>query len=292
MKKIIYRWLALLLYISFTSNLFATEIQDGLFWQIKKSGVKASYIFATIHSEDARVNHLPKKVKIYFEKADSVSLEMLLDMPTMLKASAAMLFTGEQSLDKLLDEELFTKASEALLKYKIPPVMAKKLKPWAVMATLNIPPPQSGDFLDLFLYKEAMKLEIDTYGLEKVEEQLAVFEDLSLKKQIFLLKETIDNLSEMPAMFAKLHELYLKRNLTALQEFSIKYMLENSKDKSLTENFYEQIVDKRNIMMVKRMAKRLLEGNAFIAVGALHLPGDKGILRILESKGYKIKSLY
>ncbi len=293
MKIPVHQWLVILICVLFTSTLFATETQKGLLWQIKKSGVESSYVFGTIHSEDIRVNKLPKKIRSYFEKANSVSLEMLLDMPTMLKASAAMLIMDEEkSLDKLIGEELFTQVTEALIKYQIPPIIAKKLKPWAVIATLSVPPPKSGDFLDLFLYKEAMKLEIDIYGLEKVEEQLAVFEDLSLKEQIMLLTETITNIDAMPEMFAKLHELYLQRDLTELQKFSIEYMLKNSENLALANTFYKRIVNDRNITMVERMLKRLKEGNAFIAVGALHLPGKKGILKLLEHKGYKVKPIY
>ncbi len=293
MKIPIYRWFVILVCVLFTSTLFATEVQKGLLWQVKKSGVKVSYVFGTIHSEDIRVNKLPKKIRGYFDEADNVALEILLDMPTMLKASAAMLITDEeQSLDKLIDEELFIQVSEALRKYQIPPIIAKKLKPWAVIATLSTPPPKSGDFLDLFLYKEAMKLEIDVHGLEKVEEQLAVFEDLSLKEQIMLLKETMTNIDEMPEMFAELHELYLQRDLTKLQKFSIEYMIKNSENRDLADDFYERIVNDRNVTMVDRMLKLLQEGNAFIAIGALHLPGEKGILKLLEYKGYKVKPIY
>jgi len=294
MKTSVYhRWLVIFVCILFTSISFAAEVQKGLFWQIKKPKATPSYIFATIHSEDTRVNQLPDKIRSYFEKADSVSLEMLLDMPTMLKASAAMLTTDEeQSLDKLIDKELFTQVTEALRRYQVPPIIAKKLKPWAIVATLSTPPPETGEFLDLLLYKEAMKLEIDTYGLEKVEEQLAIFEELSLEAQITLLKETIKNIDEMPVMFTKLHELYLQRDLTELQKFSIEYMMKNSEDKDLTDKFYQRIVNDRNITMIDRMLKRLQEGNAFIAVGALHLPGEKGILKLLENKGYKVKPIY
>ena len=44
--------------------------------------------------------------------------------------------------------------------------------------------------------------------------------------------------------------------------------------------------------MVERMAARLSEGKAFIAVGALHLPGDEGILNLLQRDGYRITRLY
>ena len=44
--------------------------------------------------------------------------------------------------------------------------------------------------------------------------------------------------------------------------------------------------------MVKRMQKRLQEGNAFIAVSALHLPGEKGIIKLLQKQGYQVSALY
>ena len=60
----------------------------------------------------------------------------------------------------------------------------------------------------------------------------------------------------------------------------------------LTEIFQKRLIIDRNQRMVERMHKRLEEGNAFIAVGALHLPGEKGILRLLEHRGYRVRSIY
>jgi uncharacterized protein YbaP (TraB family) len=197
-----------------------------------------------------------------------------------------------QSLEQLIDTELFIQVTKVLRQYQIPPMIVKRLKPWAVMATISTPPPKTGEFLDLLLYKESMRLKIDTYGLEKVGEQLAIFNELALEKQIILLIESLKNIDAMPAMFDKLHELYLQRNLTKLQQFSTEYMSKNSENKDLTNKFYKRMVDDRNITMVKRMDKRLQEGNAFIAVGALHLPGEKGILKLLENQGYSVKSIY
>jgi uncharacterized protein YbaP (TraB family) len=44
--------------------------------------------------------------------------------------------------------------------------------------------------------------------------------------------------------------------------------------------------------MVKRMEKHVQQGNSFIAVGALHLPGEKGLLKLLEKKGYNVSTVY
>ncbi len=273
-------------------TLFAAESQKGLLWQINKPGLTPSYVFGTIHSEDARVTQLPPIVRTRFEKASSASFEIMMDMPTMLKAAKAMFFVGEQSLDKLIDKALYTQIVNALRQYQMPAFMVKTLKPWAVVVTLSTPPNKTGDFLDLMLYQKAQQLQIPTYGLEKIEEQLAVFDDFSLDDQIRLLKDTLKNIKKMPALFDKMHELYLERDLTTLLKFSIEEMRSDSDNLPLIDAFYKKVVDDRNIRMVKRMEKRLQEGNAFIAIGALHLPGKKGMLKLLQDRGYSVSAIY
>jgi len=44
--------------------------------------------------------------------------------------------------------------------------------------------------------------------------------------------------------------------------------------------------------MIDRMQPYLLKGDAFIAVGALHLPGDDGIIENLNQQGYTITAIY
>ncbi len=273
-------------------TLFADESQKGLLWQINKPGLTPSYVFGTIHSEDARVTQLPTIVRSRFEQASSASFEIMMDIPTMLKAASAMFFVGEESLDKVIDKALYTQIVDALRQYQMPAIMVKKLKPWAVLVTLSTPPNETGDFLDLMLYKKAQQLQIPTYGLEKVEEQLAVFNDFSLEDQVSLLKDTLKNLEKMPVLFEKMHELYLKRDLTTLLKFSIEEMKSDSDNLLLVDAFYKKAVDDRNIRMVKRMEKRLQEGNAFIAIGALHLPGKKGMLKLLQDRGYNVSAIY
>ncbi len=48
----------------------------------------------------------------------------------------------------------------------------------------------------------------------------------------------------------------------------------------------------RNYIMTERMQDILDEGNAFIAIGAMHLPGEEGVLSLLGKQGYKIHSIY
>jgi len=275
------------------NSVFADSfLQKGLFWQIDKPGLTPSYILGSIHSDDPRVTVLPQIVREHFEQADSVSLELILDKRSLRKSARAILLKGNQTLDQLLGKELFDQVVKAARPYKIPAAFLKRFKPWGVIAILSMPPKKTGKFLDLLLYKEAQERNKRIYALEKIKEQLYVFESFSLEEQILLLKDTLKNADKMPEMFEKLHEVYLERDLTALMKLGIAIIQKDNDNQALGEAFYKRMIDNRNLIMVERMQKVLQEGNAFIAVGALHLPGELGILKLLEKQGYRVLALY
>jgi uncharacterized protein YbaP (TraB family) len=60
----------------------------------------------------------------------------------------------------------------------------------------------------------------------------------------------------------------------------------------IAESFMFRFIDARNRIMAGRMAARLDQGGAFIAVGALHLPGEKGLVSLLKSRGYRLEPVY
>jgi hypothetical protein len=59
-------------------------------------------------------------------------------------------------------------------------------------------------------------------------------------------------------------------------------------DQAAIENFMERAVYRRNARMTQRMIDLITHGNAFIAIGAAHLPGEKGIVNLLAKRGYKV----
>jgi uncharacterized protein YbaP (TraB family) len=63
-------------------------------------------------------------------------------------------------------------------------------------------------------------------------------------------------------------------------------------DNAIIDRFIDELVIKRNKRMAERMQKVLKKGNAFIAIGALHLPGEMGVLRLLEKQGYRVSMVY
>ena len=83
---------------------------------------------------------------------------------------------------------------------------------------------------------------------------------------------------------------YLAGDLNAFYDLMIEHTAGG--DRALVESVLEGPIYARNERMVARMAERLRDGNAFIAVGALHLPGERGILHLLEQQGFAVRRLY
>jgi uncharacterized protein YbaP (TraB family) len=84
-------------------------------------------------------------------------------------------------------------------------------------------------------------------------------------------------------------DAYLQRDLAALVRLQQQAMYADS---DIDDRFMLELVDKRNQRMVDRMQDYLTEGNAFIAIGALHLPRAEGVLHLLEQRGYTVTPIY
>jgi len=262
----------------------------GLLWKVENKNTKASYLFGTMHTEDSRIILLPVPVKEVFDSARSFTSEVKLDATVALDVLSIMTLADNQSLKTILGESLYSKSYELLADYGMMELLVNRLKPWAVFVTLSTPLSKTGQFLDKVLYDRAVEQGKSTYALETVQEQLAIFNDMPMSEQIILLEDTLKNHDKFPAMFEEMANTYLARDLDALVVLNDKYMQDG--DTKITEKLMKRLLVDRNVRMVDRMAKQLKEGNAFIAVGALHLPGKDGLLSLLRSKGYKISAAY
>jgi uncharacterized protein YbaP (TraB family) len=52
--------------------------------------------------------------------------------------------------------------------------------------------------------------------------------------------------------------------------------------------FNRYTLDERNATMLDRALPLIEGGNAFIAVGAAHLPGDQGLVELFRKSGYEV----
>jgi len=288
------RWIKIALFIffiGFLQPLTAGELPfgHGLLFQVTAPDGRAAHLFGTIHSDDLRVQKLPDPVDRVFLLAERLALEIKMEPAVVVALMVAMVNADGRTLESIIGPELYLRLVAMASTRGMPEVGLRQYKPWAVATMLSMPPAKTGQFLDLLLFQRAQDVGIEVVGLETVEEQLAVFGGLSEGEQIALLKDVLNNFEKMPIIHEKLLTLYIERDLQGLMELNDS--LAQSEEKALMVRFQQVLIDDRNERMVERMESHMIEG-LFVAVGALHLPGPKGILSLLQQRGYQIQRVY
>lgn len=262
---------------------------SGLLWKIEGPGIEPAYLFGTIHLEDPRVTELAPAVRDAFEGTGSFITEVVMHPAARAAYRQAMRLPEGTSLQQYLAAPLFQRLVHiAGDDYAVPAAVLDTLKPWAVFTLLSRPPPVTGRVLDDLLDAEAVRLGKSVDGLETVEELVAVLDAIPLDDQITILTDAICNRSKLAEQVGHLTRLYLRQDLAGMLAVNAS----PHQDEALFERFMERTLYQRNRRMARRIRDRLVDGRVFIAVGALHLPGEKGILQILETGGYRISRVY
>lgn len=269
---------------------------QGLLWQIDGAGPAPSYLFGTMHSADEEVTSLAPPVLDAFARAQSLSLEVIMTPEAQMSLAMAMMLSDGRTLDEVLGPDLFQRAVAAGRPYGFGQTQLRLFKPWAIMTLFSLPPSEvkrqaAGEkALDHRLQEAATERGLALHGLEQIDEQISLFNDMAEADQIAMLDSTISQSDQVELMFEKMRNAYLAQEPAAI--FELMQAQQTGFDPELVETFTTNLLDTRNTRMVERMQPRLAEGGAFVAVGALHLPGENGILKQLEDQGYRLTRLY
>jgi uncharacterized protein YbaP (TraB family) len=266
------------------------DFNRGLLWKIEVPGIAPSHLFGTYHTNDPRITTLPCPVKDVFDHASSYTMEVITNGAGIVSMAEAMFFSDGKTLNDVLGEPLYQETLRAIGATETARTGGiKNMKPWAVMMTLSAPRAGRGLFLDMALQYDATQRGMPTYGLETMQEQIAVFNGMSLEDQVILLRDAVQNVQLTQDAMEELTRAYLRRDLSALLALNEKL---KPNDGRVYADMMDRLLVQRNVNMVERMRVRLKEGNAFVAVGALHLPGETGMLRLLSAAGYRVTRIY
>jgi uncharacterized protein YbaP (TraB family) len=135
--------------------------------------------------------------------------------------------------------------------------------------------------LDMHLWRYAKSLELRTEGIESYESQLEIIRKIRLKDQIKMIFEIVRNPSKFRRSIVRMAQWYTEEEIGKLYK--------NGK-KSLGK-YKGILLTKRNFIMANRLEEMATENKTFFAVGAGHLAGKNGVLKILKDKGWKLKAI-
>ncbi|HKC31771.1 MAG TPA: TraB/GumN family protein [Burkholderiales bacterium] len=264
----------------------------GLLWRVSKKDVAPSHVFGTIHVADPRLAELPATVRRAFGGAKSLMLEFMPDAYSKERFLEAALFLDHQTLEQKIGTEDFQRAVEHLQPIGLSREFVNRLKPWGVLLNLRSAAGKDGSPLDVQLFQLARARRIPLLQIEEVEEQIFTFDEFPMESQIALLKHSLTHRDELVALAERTLDAYLTRDLAAIWELREKFMARHPEIAAHQAVMTKRVVHDRSVVMAFRMQRELRRGAAFVALGALHLYGDKGVLALLEEDGYRATRVY
>jgi hypothetical protein len=274
----------------------AMPFSDGVLWRVERADGAASYVFGTLHSTNERITALPQPVSDAFAVSQTLAIECILDNPAIFKISRAMLLPGGQRLDASMSAAQVARLKDVSADYHMPFNMVTRFKPWGAMVLFSVPPSEHLRAaaglkpLDERLRADAEAAGKTVLGLETVDEQIDTLDGMVPADQMLMLDSTLQDVGQIERVFAGLRDAYLARDLVAV--YGILNAEKSDDTTGAVTRFEQRLIIDRNRRMVERMDKLLRQGNAFVAVGALHLPGAHGILQLLTNEGYQVTRVY
>ena len=263
-----------------------TAPDEALYWRISQGGREAGFLLGTIHSEDPRVLDFPDSLTQQLTSCQVFAMEMVPDLPTLTRLAEIMHYENEGKLETILGPERYGRVMQALSAYQVPPGWKNRMKVWAVLMTLSVPPPQSGFFMDLSLSLRAAGSGLQVVGLETLEEQLSFLEEMPLDYQLSLLDQALDDYQQVEEIHQQMIDAYLSGNLSSIALLSNEQF--DRLDQAIRDYFVGLGINQRNQRMLETLLPLLQNSRVFIAIGALHLPGEEGLLALLRSHGFSL----
>lgn len=262
----------------------------GVLFEVSRSGGPTSYLFGTMHLDDPKVLGHLDRVEPLLSQVDRLVIEAVPDGLAMMKAAAAGFYVDGRSLKDDLEPPFYAQVVEIMAQRGVPEAVLRRMKPWTVAVNLSLPAGDKTAFLDLRLYNRAEELGLPIEGLETIEEQLDLFEQLSVPHQVALLRHTAEQSDELPQLMEEMVDAYRRGDLDYLEQVSVDQQA--GYDPELVAWFTEAMIERRNAKMLGRIEQLLTRGRILIAVGALHLAGPSGLLQGLAASGYQLRSLH
>ena len=262
-----------------------------LLWQISGNGLqKPSYLFGTIHmicSDDAL---LSDSLKNAIQNTEAVYFEVDMDnLFEMLGVVRKMKMRDDTTLADLLDKEDYQKVKKyfedkgTLLPFSIletdKPLLA------ASMLMENGTECKTPEAMEEMIMKEAKRHGKNVRGLETMAYQMSIFDTIPYKMQAMQLVKYVDDADKGQTdnkEYDKLLQAYKDQDLSKLEE------LTKTTDMGIS-NFTDILLYNRNQNWVEKLKGIMPDKAVVIAVGAGHLPGDKGVINLLRQAGYTVK---
>ena len=308
------------------SNVQLDSQKDGMLWEISGNGLShKSYLFGTMHGDGHNYKQeeiftafpqlrevLGNVSCIYLEQSkdfndSAVVADCVASASIFVKADEANDYNAlpqGESYRGLYDSREKFRLVDNFFCEKMRRSSYTQFKPayWVERLRLNrMKGSAKAVSVDDCLYHYALQKNIKVSGLETYEESARALVEATRDSAEYLksLKEQAADLYEVIAQMEKIVQMekIAQMEKVAASTSSYEMYLSGDLEKLCTKNLsfipnevYEQKMGaERNNRWLRKIEDILKDRTCLIAVGAMHLPGDKGLIALLRAKRYNVQ---
>jgi uncharacterized protein len=293
--KDVLRLCAVLSLVLISPQLLAEE--KGFLFEIAKDG-KTAYVFGSSHGVGVLTYPLKPEIESVLNQAPCIARELPQDARATVAAMIrSFLLPEDQVLGDLLAPEVRDRFKKFLEKYRYPATTLAPYKVWAAADTIPVLAAKAASprdvgaaskSLDDYLAERSLRRKVPLLGIETVMEQVASKNSLTIAEQQALLIEALDVDDSRKEAEQWMVRQFTNGDIDALRE---DYLNKESNIPAHREAF-ERFVFSRNGTQAERIDEMIRNGSECVyAIGALHLGGDDGVIRLLRKRGYEVRQL-
>lgn len=280
-KRNMMRWLTLLILLRFSPEVRGQD-ENALLWRISgKDLAQPSYLYGTIHMICPEDMKLGDSLRSSVERCARLFLEIDMDAPGMMMKTMKMSMLSSGSIRDLMTKPDYTRL-ESFMKDSLgmPMLLLNKMKPFTLMSLMytKLLPCNKPASYEESLMKMAKKQEKEIMGLESIEDQMAVFDQIPDSMEIRMLMALIDDFQGQRDEFAMMINAYLQKDLQQLGK-----MIGDAPD---IDGFEDLLLVNRNKRWIPIISAEIKKLPSLFAVGAGHLPGPDGVIELLRKEGF------
>lgn len=264
---------------------------DGLLWRLTRAGRAPSFVFGTIYFADPRLTELPPEVLAALKATKRFAQQGDLDAFADTRTFDLAVFRDGRKLPSLIGEQEFDRLVPLLRERGVQEANLERIKPWAAWLAI-VRSPREPLPLQTLLASAAAKTGHTTIKLDYPNDQAALLDSIPLDSQVALLTHAIDNRDAYRPIADALVDAWKSRNLVRIAEvydqFPRRYPAVGADYRAMMRS----VVDNRTVQVKHRLTVHLQQGGIFIAVNAIHLPGDRGLLAGFLRDGFSLEKIW
>lgn len=290
-------WIACLLCLTLLAGCARAEPPRPLLWKVSDAD-NSVYLLGSFHLLRKGDYPLAASTDQAFEDAESVVFELSpaeMNDPALgqMMGAAARREDGKRLQDTLAPETW--RQLEAWAQRRgVPLENLQGFEAWFVSLTISLVEMQALGLdakmgLDRHFAQRATEAGKPTEGLETGAEQIALFDGMDPRLQQQSLEDVLSDAGEMEQNINRLHALWRQGDVAGMEAETNQRMREEYPE------LYARINRDRNLAWLPVIRKRLDRGgedeDVLVVVGALHLLGEDGLVRLLRDAGYTVERL-